>query len=172
MSELIKDPTYRKFLETKPRTPKCSRDPKVNKTPPWRVYVQRETDGPWGYKDFWKYSEAFRFFRAWLKRGAHDVTINNKRIPFDPPVRLARIKGKYVVGSDGVKRQATKYVKWLPKLLPEDAQHHWCRYCRRPTVFKFYSKHKRLGPVDAAVRRCCICGASERIALTTDERKR
>jgi RNase P subunit RPR2 len=52
-------------------------------------------------------------------------------------------------------------------LQPEDEEHHWCKYCRRPTVFKYYTSHKRLGTVDPWVRRCCICGASERIAIHT-----
>lgn len=171
MSELIKDPTYRKFLETKPKTPAISRDDKRAKTPPWVVYVQVEVGGPWGKKEFWKYSEAFKFFRAWMRKGAHDATINNKRVPFDPPERLARIKGKFVLGSDGVRRQATKYIRWVPKLEPEDPTHHWCRYCRRPVVFKYYSRHKRIGVVDPTVRRCCICGASERIAMLPSEKK-
>lgn len=172
MSELIKVPTYRKFLETKPITPRVSRDPNRASSPPWRVYVQREVDGKWGYKDFWKYSQAFKFFRAWLKKGAHDATINNKRVGFDPPQQLARIKGKYVVGSDGQRRQATKYVTWkLPISLQMDQpEHHWCKYCRRPTVFKIYSKHPRLGEVDPGLPRCCICGASARIALTPSDK--
>lgn len=171
MSELLKDPTYRKFLETKPSTPRVSRDPKVVKSPPWVVYVQKEANGSWGKKEFWKYSEAFHFFKIWMRRGAHDATINNKRVPTNPPSRLVRIKGKFVVGSDGKSRQATKYLVWKPPLQPEDEVHHWCKYCRRPTVFKYFTKHKRLGRVDATVRRCCICGASERIAMLDSERK-
>lgn len=172
MYELVKDPTYRKFLETKPKLPAHMRNPESGQTPPWVVYVQKKTDGPWGKREFWKYSEAFHFFKKALKAGVHDVALNNKRYPYPAPERLARIKGKYVLGSDGVKRQATKYIKWLPKLEPGDPDHHWCMYCRRPTVFKVFSRHKRLGPVDASVLRCCICGASERIALSSSERKR
>lgn len=171
MSELVKDPTYRKFLETMPKTPPFSRDKKMQSSPPWVVYVQREVDGPWGKKEFWKYSEAFRFMRHWLKKGAHDATINNKRIPTPPPQKLVRIKGKYVTGSDGKRRPATKYVTWKPALAPEDLTHHWCLYCRRPTVFKYFTKHKRLKEVDPTVRRCTICGASERIAVLPSERR-
>lgn len=173
MSELIKDPTYRKFLETAPRTPPITRDARKASSPPWVVYVQREVDGPWGKKEFWKYSEAFHFFKLWMRRGAHDATINNKRFPTPPPERLVKIKGKYVTGSDGVRRQATKYITWkLPTALAMDQpQHHWCLYCRRPTMFKFFARHKRLGAVDPTVRRCCICGASERIALGASDRR-
>lgn len=172
MSELIKDPTYKAFLQTKPKTPKISRDPKWVKTPPWVVYVQREMGGKWGKKEFWKYSDAFKFFRTWMKAGCYDATIHNKRIPFEPPSRLARIRGKFVKGSDGKMRQATKFVYWrVPSaLMADQPDHNWCLYCRRPTVFKFYSKHKRLGAVDPTVKRCCICGASERVALSRKER--
>jgi hypothetical protein len=165
MSELVKDPVYRKFLETQPKTPRITRDKAMMQSPPWVVYIQREVDGSWGKKEFWKYSEAFKFMRAWLKRGAHDAAINNKRFGFDPPLRFARIRGKYIVGSDGVKRQATKAIPWQPKLGPGDPEHHWCRFCRRPTVFKYFGKHKRLGRVDPTTPRCSICGASARIAL-------
>lgn len=142
-------------------------------TPPWVVYVQRTADGPWGKKEFWKYSEAFNFLKIAInKHKVHDAALNCKRFPFAPPMRFARIRGKYVVGSDGVKRQATKAIPWAPKYEPGDPDHKWCMYCRRPTIFRFYSKHKRLGAVTDDVRRCCICGASERIAVSAAERKR
>jgi hypothetical protein len=172
MSELVKDPVYRKFLETQPVTPKISRNPKLQKSPPWVVYVQKEPYGKWGKKEFWKYSEAFHFLRRCLKAGVADATINNKRVGFEPPMRYARIKGRFIIGSDGQKRQATKAVPWQPKLLPEDEEHHWCRHCRRPTVFKYFRRHKALHTdlIDTTVPRCCICGASARIALSRDDR--
>lgn len=172
MSELVQDPVYRKFLQTKPVMPPHLADPSMVDTPPWVVYVQRESDGPWGRKAFWTYAKAFKFMRAWIKKGCHDVTINNNRVGYEPPYRLVRIKGKYVVGSDGIRRQATTRVVWkLPTaLMLDQPEHHWCKYCRRPTVFKFYSKHKRLGAVDPNVPRCCICGASSRIALSHSDR--
>lgn len=171
MSELIKDPVYRKFLETPPKTPKVTRDPTQQKSPPWVVYVQVENGGKWGKKEFWKYSEAFKFFRVWMKKGAHDATINNKRFPFDPPMRRVRIKGKFVLGSDGVERQATKEIPWKLKadIAVDYPDHHWCRYCRRPVVFKFFSKHKRIGDCDPTVKRCVICGSSTRIAVLPSE---
>lgn len=172
MSELVKDPTYRRFLETMPKTHPLSRDKKTQKSPPWVVYVQVEADGKWGKKEFWKYPKAFKFFREWMKRGAHDATINNKRVPTPPPSRIVRIKGKFITGTDGKQRQATTIVPWkLPSALQIDQpQHHWCMYCRRPVMFKFYSKHPRLGPVDSSVPRCCICGASARVALHSSDK--
>lgn len=170
MSDLIKDKTYKKFLTTQPGLPPAMKDPRLAPSPPWVVYVQREPEGPWGKKEFWKYTDAFKFFAAWLKKGAHDLALANKRYGYEPPYRFARIRGKYVVGSDGIRRQATKAVPWRILDLPDgEPEHHWCKYCRRPTVFKFYSRHKRLGVVDQTVPRCCICGSSARIALSVTD---
>ncbi len=165
MSELLTDPTYRRFLETKPETPEAASARSMS--PQWVVYIQKDVNGPWGKRSFRKYKKALKFFQAWMERGCHDAAINNKRIAFDPPSRFVRIKGKYVEGSDGKRRQATKRVVWrVPaRLAMDQPEHEWCRYCRRPTVFKYYSKHKRLGVVRQDVRRCCICGAAETIAV-------
>ena len=170
MSELIKDPVYRKFLLTPPLIPEHAKARK-GVSPPWVVYVQRKSGGPWGKREFKTYKKAFKFFRKALKLGVHDITINNKRIGYEPPSKWVRVRGKYVTGSDGIRRQAQKQVFWKVKLSPEDEEHHWCKYCRRPTVFKYYSKHKRLGEVSPWARRCCICGASERIAIHTPSDK-
>lgn len=170
MSELVRDPVYKRFLQTKPTLPGIARSQKMMASPPWVVYIQKRADGPWGKKEFWKYSDAFKFLKKALKLGVHDAALNCKRVGFDPPLRFARIKGKFVVGSDGKERQATKAVPWKPKLDVGDEDHHWCKYCRRPTVFKYYRKHKRLQVVDSTMPRCCICGASARIALPKSDR--
>lgn len=170
MRDLLDDKRYKEYLLQKPKLPAVARDPSLS--PPWVIYVQMEADGRWRRKSFNTYREAFQFFKKLLPR-AHDLAFNNKRIPQEPPTRLVRIKGKYVMGSDGVKRQATKVVRWQPKLGPDEADHEWCMYCRRPTLFRFYSRHHALknGGVDGTVRRCCICGASERIALLPRQRR-
>jgi hypothetical protein len=170
MSELVRDPAYKRFLETKPELPPVARSKAMMSSPPWVVYIQRDAGGKWGKREFWKYSEAFRFMARALKLGVHDAALNCKRYGFEPPMRFVRIKGKFVTGSDGKQRQATKAVPWKPKLEGTDEEHHWCKYCRRPTVFKFYRKHKRLPLVDSTVPRCCICGASARIALSDTDR--
>ena len=165
MSELLEDKWYRRFLETKPTLPSIARNKRLQTSPPWTVYVQREVDGKWGKKAFWKYSEAFNFARKALRLGVHDVAINCKRVASKPPYRLVRIRGRYVIGSDGKKRQATKRAKWLPNLGNGQPDHTWCPYCRRPTVFKYYRKHPALkGLMDTTKRRCCICGCSEALA--------
>lgn len=176
MPELIKDSTYRKFLLTKPATPVISRDPRVMKTPPWVVYVQKEPHGRWGKKEFWKYSEAFNFLKRALKLGVHDAALHNRRIPTDPPARRVRIKGKFVLDSSGNKVQLTREVEWTWKglLEPEESEHHWCLYCRRPTVFGYYRKHKARQPgmpIDSTIPRCCICGGSARVAIPFGHRR-
>lgn len=169
MSELIKDPAYREFLTTQPSVPAIAAQKRKGRSKPWVVYVQRERGGPWGKREFWKYTKAFAFFRLALKAGVHDCTINNRRVGFKPPQKWVRVKGKYVVGSDGKRRQVTKPVPWKPRaeLLEGQPEHHWCKYCRRPTVFRYFRKHKALEGVDidSTVPRCCICGASARIAI-------
>lgn len=170
MSELVKDSTYKRFLQTKPPLPSPVRRPRPDISPPWVVYVQRKPGGKWGKREFWKYSEAFKFLRRALKASVHDAALNCKRVGFPPPNRFVRIRGKYVVGSDGVRRQQTKSVTWKPKLDVGDPEHHWCMYCRRPTVFKWYQRHHRLGVVDPNVPRCCICGASARVAVPLSDR--
>ena len=166
MKELLKDPVYKKFILTTPKSSLIINSPSPE--PQWRVYVKRTPDSNWARKDFKTYKKAFKFFRKWLQKGAYDLTIHNRRIETKPPSYFVRIKGRYVTGSDGIKRQATKKKSWVVKLLPEEEQHEWCLYCRRPTTFRFYSKHPALSlpEVDSSVRRCCICGGSERIAVS------
>lgn len=177
MSELITDKRYKEYLLKVPKLPASAKLDHMSG--PWVVYVQKKPDGPWGRKNFRTYKEAFSFFKLCLKKyKVHDLALNCKRIGFEPPTRFVRIKGAFQVGSDGVKRQKTKMVRWeIPaKLLMDEAIHdyEWCMYCRRPTEFRHYRRHPALKPikqVDTAVRRCCICGASERIAMLTDRRR-
>lgn len=173
MSELIGERVYARYLESKPALPPHMRNKRLALSPPWVVYVQKRVDGPWGKREFWKYKKALQFFHRALELGVHDAALNCKRYAFEPPIQMARIRGKYVRGSDGKRRQATTRVYWkLPlKLQIDQPEHEWCMYCRRPTVFKYYSRHKRLGTVTQDVRRCCICGSSEKIALMPRGRK-
>ena len=173
MSELLEDKAFREYMLKVPKTYPVSRSEHLS--PMWVVYVQKTTDGPWRRKAFRKYKEAFKFMRKAMKLGYHDVAINNKRLDYDPPMRFVRIKGRYIVGSDGVKRQVTKKVPWKPRLPADEEAHQWCRFCRRPVIFKRYSKHHAMpqfgNNISWDVRRCCICGCSERIALNFDERR-
>lgn len=173
MSELLEDKAFRSFMLTPPKTPEVARAKHLS--PMWVVYVQKTAQGKWRRKAFRKYRKALEFMNRAIQLGYHDAAISNKRIGFDPPTRIVRVKGKYKVGTDGVKRQVTKIVQWKPKIpIGEDDEHNWCRACRRPTVWRHYSKHPALHqfPVlDYSVRRCCICGGSERINMNQDERR-
>lgn len=173
MSELIKDPFYKAFIDRTPELPDIATNKSLQVSPPWVVFVQRKGEGPWGKRSFWKYKKALKFFYRALELGVHDVALNNKRIPTPPPHRMVRIKGKYLMVR-GKRVQQTKRVWWKPKteLLLEQPQHYWCLYCRRPTVFKYFSRHKLRGVVDSSVMRCTICGASERIAIHTPSERR
>ena len=163
MPELLKDATYRRFLEREPHLPEIANDKALQKSPPWIVFIQREVDGPWGKKEFWKYSKALKFLQKGIRLGVHDAALHCRRFSFDPPTRVARIKGKFVTDSQGNQRQVTKPVPWKVKLEPGDAEHRWCRYCRRPTEFRYFRRHRRLNLIDTTIRRCCICGTSTRL---------
>jgi len=172
--DLLEDPRYREFLTTKPRIPAISKDPTKMSTPPWVVYVQKQQLGPWGKKEFWKYSEALEFLKKAVRLKVHDAALNNRRNPTKPPSRVVRIKGKYTVDRKGNRVQVTKAVVWKPKIPEGEIDHHWCLHCRRPTVFRYYRKHKalKMPAIDNNVPRCCICGASARVATIQGERYR
>lgn len=166
--DLLEDSRYKEFFLQVPKAPATL----PGMTPPWVLYVRFRGEKRWRKKEFSSYAQAFKLLKRLIHQGkVHDAAINNKRQSFPPPMRLVRIKGKFVRGSDNVKRQATKFVEWSPKIPGDEMdEHKWCPYCRRPTVFKWYSRHHALPNIakgvviDASVRRCCICGASERIA--------
>lgn len=158
--ELLEDKAYKEFFLRRPAMPRVyGEQGKL----PWRVYVQREADGRWAKKDLPTYREAFEFFKKW-RDNMHDGAIASRPVAFAPPNKLVRVKGKYQVGSDGVNRQVTIPVIWKPKLPAEETFHEWCPYCRRPTIFKWFSSHHAFPKgeaFDTAARRCTICGIRE-----------
>jgi hypothetical protein len=172
LPELLKDPKYREFFTTVPKTlvPKPGQKP-------WRLYIQKEADGPWYKKDFEKYADAFRLLARGLKGNnpPHDATIQSRGIAYAPPTRIAKVtkngRPVYQVGSDGKRRQKTVTVQWRPRLDGMDEAHTWCPYCRRPTTFKWFRSHHALrasgmdGLVDPSDKRCVICGVRESFAL-------
>lgn len=164
INDLLEDPHYKEYFLKVPKLPATSATSK-----PWRVYLQlRGPDGKavWGQRDFHTYPEAFAFFKRKRKAGVVlDGAIHCRRSSFGPPVRWAKIRGKFING-----HQAMKQIDWQPQLDPNDAaDYRWCPWCRRPTAFQYYTKHRALRlmvgiGVDPSLRRCHICGASERIA--------
>lgn len=162
--DLLEDPQYKAFFCKIPVLPES---PSIK--PPWRLFIQLKGDKRWRIKDFDTYPEAFNFLKKKLKAGVvHDAAIHCRRFSYPPPVVMKRIRGKYVRGSDGKERPATKRADWKPKLPDDLERHDWCPWCRRPTVFKYYTRHhalQKIGlPIDPSVARCNICGASTRIA--------
>lgn len=154
--ELLEDKQYREFFLKPPPMPPVYRQQQLK---PWRVYIQRETDGPWAKKDLPNYVEAFKLFKK-FRPEIHDASIMSRAIAFPPPHRLVRIKGVYVEHR-GKKVQKTKLVVWKPQLPMEETTHHWCSYCRRPTVFRYFSRHHAFGkdmPITQEGLRCTICG--------------
>lgn len=181
LPELLKDPKYRAFFL---QVPKTLVPPPGQK--PWRLYIQREADGPWAKKDFEKYADAFRKLAAELKRGAvHDGAIQSRGIAYAPPERVAKVtkggrpvwarngQNQIMVDRDGNRIQRTVVVVWRPKLEPQDEPHTWCTYCRRPTVFRWFTNHHSIrgtelaGLVDPSKQRCTICGATEEFVRGT-----
>lgn len=171
--DLLEDPVYREFFCKVPELPKHG-----NQALPWRLWVKLKKDKKWRYKDYATYREAFVKLKSLLPR-ALDASISAKSAQFNPPHKVVRVKnkyqtdkqGRYVLDKEGKKKQITKMIVWKPKrVMDEFEEHIWCPYCRRPTVFQFYTQHhallpKKTGgmPIDPSVQRCTICGASERI---------
>lgn len=165
--DLLEDDIYKSFFCTPPKLPKG-----VKHATPWRLFIQRKSDGRWASKDFATYAEAFKRYRALAKKGlVKDATINCRTFSFGPPKRTVRVRGKYVIDSKGKRVQVTQRINWEPLLDPADPHDYlWCPYCRRHTGFDYYTSHhalnhlKKQGIVlDPSERRCHICGASERL---------
>lgn len=164
LPELLKDPHYKEFFLTVPKF-----HTKAVKRPSYRLYVQLKGETKWRVKEFAKYSEAFTEVKRLLKAGRlHDGAICCKSHPTPVFMRNVRIKGQYRLDSKGKRVQMTRRVPWQPTLdvLDPDYQ-RWCPHCRRPTAFKYFSKHHALNylnlDIDPELRRCVICGASERL---------
>lgn len=135
--ELLADPIYRKWFSTPPDPP-----PYVK----WRVYVQKKRDKRWRRRDFDTWAEAYKFFRANYKKW-YNAALISRNWESRPPV--VKYHGK---------RQYYKKV-----VLVES--HRWCGYCRRPTMFGFFTRHHAfpkggISPVPY-FRRCGICGMRE-----------
>lgn len=145
MRTLLKDSLYRQWV-LRPPDGWDARDSAFEGVRPWRVFVQRIEDGPWGVKDFKSYRKALAFFAKAIKLGVWDATINHKVHQFGPP-RLRARKGGRTVPWDGI-----------------PPGHRWCSFCRRPTIFRYYKKHPAipLPMVIPYVSRCSICGSSSR----------
>jgi hypothetical protein len=162
LAELLEDPIYLKYFRTVPHLPA---GPRMSE--PWRVYVQLEVDGPWARKHFWTYKEAYRWLKPKLE-GYHDATIQSKGVAYKPPMKIVKVSRRGVpvmINTPSGPVQKTTEIVWKPHLPEGETMHTWCCYCRRPTIFKWFSKHHAFRGTnqlfDPTLRRCTICGASE-----------
>lgn len=160
LEECLADRTYRDFFTKQYRLPNVQRP-----TPPWRLYVQLDAGGPWRKKDFFTYPEAFNAWRTKFRRASHDAAIQSRAFAFTPPMRWVKVKGQYVVRANGDRLQKEMQIVWDYRgLIPGDEPtHHWCDYCRRPTVFRTFGRHhaftkEQAAMMDPTAPRCTICG--------------
>lgn len=169
LPELLEDQRYRKFF--------CAVPHQGPQDLNWRIYVQRQAGGNWAKKDYAKYSDAFRRLAKEIKGGSfHDGTIQSRGIAYGPPERIVRVtKNGHPVMVKTAKgpQQKTAIVIWKPRLSGDEEEHLWCTYCRRPTVFRWFTTHHTLrgstvgASVDPTDRRCTICGVRESFLRTT-----
>ena len=105
---------------------------------PWRLFVQREEDGPWSRVDLRTYNRAYAEARVRLPE-VWDMAIHCRPQAFRPPiVKLGKLRS------------------WLPVPLG----HRWCVYCRRGTTFAYFTHHHNMKyDVNPEELRCRICGA-------------
>lgn len=161
--ELLSDPEYRKYFTTVPELP-------AHYTPdamPWRLILQLKGDTHWKSKRFGTYQEAFRGFKTVLPK-IQNAAINCPGLNFMPPTRLVRVKGKFHTEGKLKGQPIVKALVWKPRLEPDHEPHHWCGYCRRPTIFVNKGMGARMLngfrlPATQVAFRCSLCGASEQI---------
>jgi hypothetical protein len=166
LRELLEDKVFKEFFTTIPEVQGYMHPGRL----PWRVYVQKERGGPWRKKDFRTYREAFLFLKPRL-RDVYDATIQSRGTAFPPPAKVVKVvkrlpSGKKVPVRDEKGKQQYRRIVWRPILPEMEEPHRWCPYCRRPTVFGWFSKHHafpRGFEFDLSLQRCTICGASERL---------
>lgn len=164
---LLEDPKFKEYFCKVPKLPYAA----TRLPQPWEVQMRLKGKKGWTIEKLDTYKGAFLLVNGYRKEGnLVDGAIVCKRIQFPPPMRVVRIKGKYKI-VNGVRSQETRLVAWKPTLDIGEPDHHWCGYCRRPTVFGYYRTHHALPKtalgkgveLDPSILRCAICGASERI---------
>lgn len=163
--ELLDLPGFKEFLVTRPEILAV---PIGNKLP-WRVYVQKHPHGRWAKKDFETYGAAFKFMKPYI-RTSHDVALHCRNIMYLPPGRWLPIRRNgepvYLLDAQGKPRldddgKRIRQKKFKPMQMPPG--HTWCAYCRRPTIFTWFSRHHAFPPtlkIRGNVERCTICGVT------------
>lgn len=164
LDELLQDPDYRRYFA---RTPRLKNTNRVY--PPWTLYLQHSETGKWHSKGYDKYSDAYHAYKSLHEKGrVKNAAIASMGQGFRAPTKVVKVRGKYHIDAKGVKRQVTKLITWKPRLPIEEADHQWCPYCRRPTIFRLFNQHHALNhlvsqgiTINPNIPRCSICGASE-----------
>lgn len=143
LKHLLKnDELYRKWFARTPRLPK------VTTGDPWRLFIQKNENGAWSYRDYRDYANAYAALRTLLPK-THDAALNCKRVGY-PPLKL-KADGK---------------VTWWPR----PTYHEWCPYCRRPTIFrkmKQHPLHKQYKFFDPPQVMCSICSVRQEFVMET-----
>lgn len=164
--DLLEDATYRAYIKRRPHLPAHYTPDKL----PFRLMVKLKGEPQWRMRRFGTYDEMFLAFKKLLPK-LQDAALQIPGTGDTPPNRVVKIKGKFFTNGKGERLQVTKLVPWQPKIPADEfEEHHWCNYCRRPTVFKRFTRHHALSarktggvPIDPSLHRCTICGASENI---------
>jgi len=165
LRELLKDPQYKQYFLKIPQLPAHVRP----SSQPWKLMVLKVGEKQWRTKKFGTYKEAFLALKKLLpNESIYDMVINCPGLDWQPPIRLAKVKGR----TDAKGKPILRAVVWKPVIDADLPLHYWCPYCRRPTKFDYFSSHpamtkQRVGRLGSAVDplylRCAICGASERL---------
>lgn len=161
--ELLRDRQYREcFLKPPTLPPHYGPDNK-----PWKLIVLKQGEHAWRSKRFGTYQEAFAGLKTMLPSIINGA-INCPALDFMPPTKNYKVKGKFV--GAGTRRKPLIVTKvWKPQLTDDMADHDWCGYCRRPSIFRsaILARPSRAGNYTAVAgepeQRCIICGASVRI---------
>lgn len=168
LAELLKNKTFERYFTTTPHLYPVQTDGRLV----WRIWVRPTPKSPWRRKDVADYQAGVRTVLSWLERGASDAALQCRGRAYDPPTRLVKLvrNGEPVLrtGRDGVTAPVINKVVWSTPgdLQQAFGQHHWCYYCRRPTVFSYFQNHHAFQgtPLEAFTqadtRRCTLCGIS------------
>lgn len=167
--DLFEDPKYKKYFLKVPKLPSHYTPDSL----PWKLMVKKKGESVWRTKRFGTYPEAFKAMKKLMPTLA-DAVINSPGVNFMPPVSIFRVKGQFHERGPfkGQPITRARLWDWRPLLQGDMENHHWCPYCRRPSVFKYYRQHhamtrSRVGIIgtllDPSLLRCSICGASENV---------
>lgn len=161
LSELMEDRQFNLFFRRTPHLHNIQQDGRLC----WRIWIQQVADGRWRKKDVADYQFGVRVILGRLE-SIHDAALQCRGRAYEPPVQRVKLvrAGRPLLDSAG--RQQIKEVRWkIPaQLLQDYGLHHWCFYCRRPTVFGYFKNHHAfrgtsLEPFVGADRlRCTLCG--------------